>query len=412
MHSQSNIIQRQMLFLLVPFFFFLLHNAENKALAFAPRYAPIHRSLSSVSPGLRKALSLAKDAPSPTSSSNRKIPFIVETVPDYPNSRVFAEIARMCIAAFFNDDNRTKYNNNNNKIPPWKQAQLGYLRTLQQSDLERRHYTLADANVMLVARRVVPADPILVLRGSTPLILDLTQVYNLPLPSQQQMASASNNNENDAYYNIGVSSTGDYVRGEIVGFVEVTKKPFGLGLEALKQTTKMMGVQASSSSSSTNGHGSDSCSETSPLPLPIQWSLNNYTRPVLTNLSVVRAARQSGVGTQLVARCEQEVRRRWHRHELVLEVEQDNHPALAFYQKRGYEILFEDPASRRYDVSGFWLSQKRCKRYIMRKTWHPNGAEAIGEEVRLTLNKGMEVWGKGMETLRKLRDTVLASNNA
>jgi hypothetical protein len=78
-----------------------------------------------------------------------KIPFIIERLSVKPSSRVYQEIAEMCITAFFNTDSSNYYNNNDNNsgrtnakhsklrspstssmiIPFWKEWQLAYLRT-------------------------------------------------------------------------------------------------------------------------------------------------------------------------------------------------------------------------------------------------------------------------------------------
>ena len=57
--------------------------------------------------------------------------------------------------------------------------------------------------------------------------------------------------------------------------------------------------------------------------------------------------------------------------EIILEVEDFNQNALDFYDKRGYEVQFSDPASRRYDVSGLLLNKIRCTRIILRKPLRP-----------------------------------------
>ena len=68
-------------------------------------------------------------------------------------------------------------------------------------------------------------------------------------------------------------------------------------------------------------------------------------------------------------------------NEIVLEVEDYNTQALDFYTKRGYEIMYSDPASRRFDVSGLVLRKIRCTRQILRKdlTWQI--AQMAGAEV-------------------------------
>ena len=71
--------------------------------------------------------------------------------------------------------------------------------------------------------------------------------------------------------------------------------------------------------------------------------------------------------------CEQHVAETWKKDEIILEVEDYNDQGLEFYRKRGYEVLFSDPTSRRYDIQGFWLNKVRCRRDIMRKALERTG---------------------------------------
>lgn len=231
-------------------------------------------------------------------------PFLVEKLPNNPSNLIFPEIANMCIEAFFNDSDNEFF-----MTPVWKQIQLNFLRRLQTADLERRRRREQDSNVMLLARECIPAT-----RERTeysPLILNLD-----PIVHRERL------------------DTNDVVRGELLGFVEVTLKPYGLG----------------------------SRDENAP-----HRSNREIARPVLTNLSVVKSARRSGVGSALMRACEDTVFNVWRYDELILEVEDDNESAIAFYKKRGYEVLFADTTARRYDVNGLFLQQKRCTRLVMRK---------------------------------------------
>ena len=249
------------------------------------------------------------------STDENAIPFIIEEIPQNAGTQVYSEICRMCIAAFFNDGATV-----GRKTPFYKEAQLIYLRNLQQADLKRRRKLHPASNVMFVARRVVPATTATI--RQTPLILDLTKnVYNL--------------NDNEGL---------DYCRGEIIGFVEVTLRPYGLGEQALS-----------------------SLDDENRRTMLQKGLFANRERPILTNLSVKYEARKSGVGGRLLERCERSVQSRWNKQEIILEVEDDNDNALAFYSKRGYKVLFEDPASRRYDTNGLLLRQLRCRRKVLRK---------------------------------------------
>ena len=94
-------------------------------------------------------------------------------------------------------------------------------------------------------------------------------------------------------------------------------------------------------------------------------------RPVLTNLAVAKHARKGGVGSKLVDCCEDHIRNVWKMNEIVLEVEDYNESALKFYTKRGFKVLYSDPASRRYDLSGLFPEKVRCRRDILRKVYSP-----------------------------------------
>lgn len=233
-------------------------------------------------------------------SAQDKVPFVIERIGDNPGHVVFQETAEMCIDVFFNDDP--------NPNAPWKQVQLSYLRNLQQSDLHDRKTSRKWKNEMFVARRVIPVSEIGTKASALkkPIVLDLDSIINLPYD---------------------VDNDEDYVKDQVIGFVEVTEKTFGLP--------------------ESNGE---------------------ELRPVLTNLAVHPSFRKAGVGSQLLKACEVIVSKQWNSHnEIVLEVEDDNPKALAFYSKRGYQVMFEDPASRRYDVTGFFLQKKQCTKVCMRK---------------------------------------------
>jgi ribosomal protein S18 acetylase RimI-like enzyme len=280
-----------------------------------------------------------------TSGIEEAIPFVIEGLSGKSSDLVYQEISDMCIEAFFNDGIPGR------KIPFWKEWQLKYLRALQQADLRRRRNRNPNTNMMFVARRVVPASADSFRK--TPLILDLEKVVNLPVAEK-----------------IG----GDYVRGQVLGFVEVTQRPYGLGESKV---------------------GFDEESK-----INLRKSSFYEKRPILTNLSVSYDARKSGLGSKLVDMCEQEVLSRWNMKEIILEVEDDNENALRFYQKRGYKILFADPASRQYDTSGLWLKQVRCNRQVMYKKldsfWQiPGATAAVG--VGSTMNQF------GMQMLQRLK---------
>ncbi|KAL3920007.1 MAG: hypothetical protein SGILL_003469 [Bacillariaceae sp.] len=151
-----------------------------------------------------------------------------------------------------------------------------------------------------------------------------------------------------------------FVRGNLLGFVEITQRPYGIGKQNDAQNKEIF---VNADGTSTNAEVSE------PRPL----------RPVLTNLAVRQDVRKYGIGSKLLDACERHVKRNWRLNEMILEVEDYNSQALEFYRKRGYDVLFSDPASRRYDVHGLWLRKVRCRRDIMRKVFHGGAMDtAVG----------------------------------
>merc|ERR1712161_131260 len=215
------------------------------------------------------------------------------------------EISRMVIKVFFEEEAESKQNDINSKskrraIMPWKEWQLGYLRSLQNYDLNSKKRTCGDRVLynMFVAREVIPASSAKVVYD----VVDHNSINNI----DDKIKSGSNEN---------------YVRGRVLGFVDITEKL---------------------------------------VPSP---------RPVLTNLAVSDDARLSGVGSKLVESCEDAVLTLWptEYNEIILEVEEENLLAQNFYERRGYKALFSDPASRRYDTSGFLLQKVRTTKICYRK---------------------------------------------
>jgi len=235
------------------------------------------------------------------------IPFVIERVGSVSPPKCFDEIAEMCIDVFFNADR-------GDNAPLWKKFQLAYLRGLQSADLRRRRTMPEARNAMFVAREVRVADSREVAK-TKPLILDLDRIQNC-----------------------NVNDTGDYVKGGIVGFVEVTERAYGLG----------------------NPY------DNLPRRSHKKRSLSNM-RPILTNLSVKAKARKSGIGSQLLEACEKAVSSWDDNTEIILEVEIDNPSASEFYKKRGYEELFTDPTCRRFNTNGLVLRKERCAKICMRK---------------------------------------------
>ena len=207
---------------------------------------------------------------------------------------------------------------------PWKKLQLGYLRGIQAGDLRMRKVFSGSRTKteMFVARRVIPMDSPEVAQ-TTPLIIDFAMIQNLKIDKNT-----------------------DYVRGEILGFCEVAERGYGLGdndeprgKTAIKKSQKPRTV-----------------------------------RPILTNLSVKTEARKSGVGGKLMEACEKAVAD-WGGDEMILEVESDNERALEFYKKRGYGEVFTDPACRRFNTNGFFLTKERCAKICMRKVFEDSSQQ-------------------------------------
>jgi ribosomal protein S18 acetylase RimI-like enzyme len=245
---------------------------------------------------------------------------------------------------------------------------LNYLAALQSADLKRRsrmaesgeptdihdnnnnnnnnknvNYNIA----MFVARRVIPVkSSSSKIAQSTPLILNFESIFPHPPPPPSLLSSIDN-------------PSLEYVRGEILGFCEVMERPYGLGSQ----------------------HDDDTIPRGKKLSRinPIT-GISNPVRPFLTNLCVRGNARTIGIGGTLVDACESAVAgwkkdgREQRRHEIVLEVEEDNPAALTFYQKRGYEIIFSDSACRRFTTNGLWLTKERCTKVCMRKVIGDHGS--------------------------------------
>jgi ribosomal protein S18 acetylase RimI-like enzyme len=351
------------------------------------------------------------------------VPFLVERIDDTMlprNSALYNEIAEMCIEAFFNDDEegssarkdpphqshrssssffKRAFQSSHSssalqtissarlplpKLPsPTKSLQLAYLRNLQAGDLRRRREREAQSNMMFVARRLVPisdnvgtagarpleGDGYAPLYLTSPLVLDFSNAYNL--------RSCRTNGDDSSNSNAAADT--DYVRGEILGFVEVTNRRFGLGV--MPPPTSVL-MQHSSGNDSIGNY------------------LADQTRAVLTNLSVRRDVRMFGVGSKLLDFCEVHVASEWGGAEVVLEVEDDNARAKDFYRKRGYQVVYADGTARRYDLSGLWLREVRCRRLIMRKCLVPESAAEIA--VQNTVNFGIKV-------LQAIKDNVFST---
>jgi ribosomal protein S18 acetylase RimI-like enzyme len=147
-----------------------------------------------------------------------------------------------------------------------------------------------------------------------------------------------------------------YVRGQLVGFVEVSNIPYNLGrVEDLEYA---------------------------------KAGMRSPKRAVVSQLAVEEQARKSGIGSRLLDACERHAQIQWNAKELILEVEEDeveiivngklnsssspcverNIEVIAFLTKRGFNILFAEPASQRYDVvTGEVLEQIQRRKDVMSK---------------------------------------------
>jgi ribosomal protein S18 acetylase RimI-like enzyme len=354
--------------------------------------------------------SLASSLAASTSSSSSSAAFVIERLSAHAPPRVFSDVAKMCINVFFNHGRGpgAYYYN-----PPWQQAQLTYLQHMQAADLQQRRYSqqkflqqqqqeveeeeeyvqeedfalwypelysgssgdkklaamqqvrrqqlkqqqqqqqqqndAVEYNEMFVAYQVIRAEPHVAQRK--PLLLDLSQVV-------QQHGAPSSFPVDQIYHD---DEDVEYVRGELLGFCEVTERYLGLDMHHHLHHHSMYYQQ-----------------QQTPMILPSLYTAQ--VRPVLTNLAVKPKARQLGIGSALVQACEDAVRQRGRFSELVLEVEADNTAAMNFYQKRGYQILYQDPACRRYNVDGWWLRKVPCTRVVMRKSVYQQAVEHEGYE--------------------------------
>jgi ribosomal protein S18 acetylase RimI-like enzyme len=160
-----------------------------------------------------------------------------------------------------------------------------------------------------------------------------------------------------AVHDKGDAATTMWVKGNIVGFVEIVYTPYSLG-DLDDPDMQMAGMKPH--------------------------------RPVLRNLMVAEHARNSGIGTRLLEACERHVQTHWQMKELVVEVddlqsdstnqgeEQDQQlvcedtplrsSAVEFFRRKGYDVVLSDPESTRYDeVTGQITGQIQCRRDVMRK---------------------------------------------
>ena len=82
-----------------------------------------------------------------------------------------------------------------------------------------------------------------------------------------------------------------------------------------------------------------------PLPELCVDLFGDYARvaPLLANVAVVPGARRKGLGRRLVAACADLARDGWGYDDVLLEVECDNRPAVALYERAGFQELWRAP---------------------------------------------------------------------
>lgn len=312
-----------------------------------------------------------------------KIPFFVQQLKENCNKADCEAISSLTIDVFFREEAELLPENRTGGSIT-KPLILAYLKNLQYGDVKGKKFMLGSgtSNSMFVARRLVKYT------GSN----DGGNVINGNILDQRKEKVGNGNaiNGNDVFtiaelledtsvFNIYNKNclpedalsdpNAKYTTENVLGFVDVTEKNFGLASED-DVSSKLVGFEESTTIA--NG-------ENAPVR---RKSARREQRPVLTNLSVAMEARCSGVGSALVDACENAVMEEWSRkfYEMVLEVEEENIAAQKFYEKRGYIALFADPTSRRYDTSGFVLKNERTTKICYRKDLTLKRANSAGQK--------------------------------
>lgn len=296
---------------------------------------------------IHKAFSSLHNTVSNTSSDPRftkKVPFLVQKLPNRPSKSDCESISSLVIDVFFKEEaERSPEKRSAGFIT--KPLILAYLKNLQFGDVRGKGFLLGNTNnSMFVARRLKSIgngylDPAYGYSESD--LNDLGTVYNMDyLPESEK----------------------GYEFGEILGFVDITEKAFGLA--GIKESPIKTMAEGDDNLDLKNWNSASTRRK----------SDERTMRPVLTNLSVAPSARSSGVGSALVEMCEQEVMNEWSRQysEIILEVEEENQNAQRFYENRGYIALFSDPTSRRFDASGIILRNERTTKICYRKDLSQN----------------------------------------
>jgi len=301
--------------------------------SYVPFFSKLQFTTNSIGSSFSRCTALERNEhsfppPAKDQNSNGKVAtFIIEHF-DWQNTDDFNEVSNLCINVFFQEKAELERNSpmKNSYSHVARDAvndfflsfSLQHLKDLQQKDLSTRKQNLSkdEKNEMLIARQVFPCSTngcIKARKGKDFVLSNETKIYNL------------------VDKNLGKDNK--YILGDIVGFVEVTSKAFALGQGAdFTDTGKVK------------------------------------QRPVLSNLCVKKDLRGSGVGSSLLEACENAVTT-WKPSydEVILLVDEDNTNAIQFYDRRGYQAVFSDPASRRYETSGLFVRNVRSTKICMRK---------------------------------------------
>ncbi len=299
------------------------------------------------------------DQSSSTNDTRQRVPFIIQRLGRGTKQEV-DEITQLCVDVFFNEQDDLPNDSDKNPVAPWKAVQLAYLRNYQRGDILSRNAFKKDELVdLIVARRVYSVDASTNLNENAKVIEDSDDhIFNADqLPAESK-----------------------FVAGEIIGYCEMMEKKFGLGGNFEGDPEEDNAIE-------------DENEE--------EKEVEEKLRPYLGNLSVVKYARRSGVGSKLMDEGEQVVREWDAGHtEIVLQVEEDNPSAIQFYKRRGWEFVFADPTCRRYDTSGFFLKESRITKYAMIKRLDDQKADQNGSR---------EAKNTGESLMDKLRNSFFVS---
>jgi ribosomal protein S18 acetylase RimI-like enzyme len=150
--------------------------------------------------------------------------------------------------------------------------------------------------------------------------------------------------------------------GTVVGFIEVSVKSFGLGVETVSPFNFEDSLSAGLA-----GLVSPEVGPQKPVPL-------------ITNLCVSPPHRRSGVATQLVRAALAGCADLGSYPACSLQVESDNGAALSFYRRLGFKEAFRDPACRRLEVKWWGIDSVRTTKVALRKELGVRGRveDAVG----------------------------------